>query len=100
MPPLTRPFTADPQPVARFSIQAAADPGLMPRVLELFAKRGLVPSSWRSAVVNDAALAIEIRMQGLSREHMHYVAQCMRQIVGVETVLASEVGAAAVESTG
>jgi len=34
---------------ACFSVHARAEPGIMPRVLELFAKRGLVPSSWHSA---------------------------------------------------
>ena len=29
---------------ACFSVHARAEPGVMPRVLELFAKRGLVPS--------------------------------------------------------
>jgi hypothetical protein len=33
-----------------FSIQAAAEPGVMPRVLELFAKRNLVPERWVSGV--------------------------------------------------
>ena len=31
-----------------FSVQARAEPGVMPRVLELFAKRGLVPQNWHS----------------------------------------------------
>ena len=37
----------------------------MPRVLELFAKRGLVPSNWRSAVSGGdrAGLTIEIEMR-------------------------------------
>ena len=35
--------------IACFSVQAHADPGVMPRVLELFAKRGLVPSSFQSS---------------------------------------------------
>ena len=38
-----------------FSIRALAEPGVMPRVLELFAKRGLVPQRWNSAV-SDAGL--------------------------------------------
>ena len=34
-----------------FSIQAAAEPGVMPRVLELFAKRNLVPERWVSGEI-------------------------------------------------
>ena len=37
-----------------FSVHAAAEPGVMPRVLELFAKRGLVPHKWQSAGVRHA----------------------------------------------
>src|SRR3546814_14464322 len=44
----------DPAPAAEvvycFSILAAAEPGVMPRVLGLFAKRGLMPSRWHSDV--------------------------------------------------
>ena len=40
----------DREPTACFSVAAAAEPGVMPRVLELFAKRGLVPTHWCSRV--------------------------------------------------
>ena len=77
---------------ACFSIQARAEPGVMPRVLELFAKRGLVPAAWRSATggPGDSALTIEIQMRGLGREMADYIAACMRQISFVETVLTTE----------
>ena len=52
----------------------------MPRVLELFAKRGLVPSSWRSATAgtNEAELTIDIQMRGLGSEATAYLASCLR----------------------
>ena len=34
---------------ARFSVQARPEPGVMPRILELFAKRGLVPQRFAGA---------------------------------------------------
>jgi hypothetical protein len=71
---------------AYFTVQARAEPGVMPRVIELFAKRGLVPGFWHSAV-SGAALSIEIRIAGIERDTVDYVARCMRQIVGVDTVL-------------
>jgi acetolactate synthase small subunit len=76
-------------PAAFFSIHARAEPGVMPRVLELFAKRGLVPSFWHSAVSgNDQRhLTIEIRISGLCHDLTEYIAACLRQIVSVETVL-------------
>jgi hypothetical protein len=76
-------------PTACFSVHAHADPGVMPRVLELFAKRGLVPSAWHSTV-GRAGLTIDIQMQGLARDLMDYIASCLRQIAYVEVVLTSE----------
>ena len=76
-------------PSVAFSIRALAEPGVMPRVLELFVKRGLVPQRWSSAVSN-AGLGIEIQMTGLDREVADYIARCMRQIHGVETVFTVE----------
>jgi acetolactate synthase small subunit len=77
---------------AHFSVIAHAEPGVMPRVLELFAKRGLVPTVWRSAVAggNCGQLTIDIEMGGLGREVARYIASCLRQIADVETVLAGE----------
>jgi acetolactate synthase small subunit len=74
---------------AYFSVHAQAEPGVMPRVLELFAKRGLVPSGWRSAVsgADQAGLTIEIQMRGLGHEITEYIAACLRQIASVEAVL-------------
>ncbi|HEY3909578.1 MAG TPA: hypothetical protein VGM07_06780 [Stellaceae bacterium] len=73
---------------AYFSVHATAEPGVMPRVLELFAKRGLVPSGWRSARsgADQAQLAIEIEMRGLGCEAADYIAACLRQIASVEIV--------------
>lgn len=61
----------------------------MPRILELFAKRGLVPQRWYSAV-SDTGLGIDIQMTGLDRDLADYIGRCMRQIHGVETVLTVE----------
>lgn len=74
-----------------FSVQARAEPGVMPRIVELFAKRGLVPQRWFSTVA-EAALTIDVQIGGLDRDLYGYIARCMRQIHGVETVLTSEAG--------
>lgn len=72
-----------------FSIRALAEPGVMPRILELFAKRGLVPQRCIGAV-SDAGLGIEVEMTGLERDVAEYIARCMRLIHGVETVFTVE----------
>jgi len=72
-----------------FSIQAAAEPGVMPRVLELFAKRNLVPSKWHSIAGAEGELQIDIQVEGLAADLGDYIAACLRQIVHVDTVLTS-----------
>ena len=77
-----------PSPTVSFVVQARTEPGVMPRVLELFAKRGLVPQIWHSTA-GETALTIDVQMRGLDRDLIDYIARCMRQIVGVEAVLTS-----------
>jgi hypothetical protein len=60
----------------------------MPRVLELFAKRGLVPQRYLGTA-SDTTLTIDVEIGGLGRDTADYIARCMRQIAGVEVVLTS-----------
>lgn len=77
-----------------FSIQAAAEPGVMPRVLELFAKRNLVPERWVSGVHGlagrGAELMIDLQVAGLTGQDREYLARCLAQITDVRSVLTSE----------
>ena len=75
-----------------FSILAAAEPGIMPRVLQLFAKRGVVPSRWVSDVTGPKGrdLSIDLQVAGVTPELSDYISRCLRQIHGVERVLTSE----------
>ena len=77
---------------ACFSLHARAEPGVMARVLELFAKRGLVPCFYQSSTLgaDRSRLAIDIQMRGLGDETMDYIAACLRQIVCVEGVSAAQ----------
>lgn len=98
MSPRTATVTDDLPAAAAFSIRARAEPGIMPRVLELFAKRGLMPSQWHSSTLGPEGqeLTIDIEIPGLDRTLVDYIAACMRQIVSVEVVLTSERRRAAV----
>ncbi|MGM0561303.1 MAG: hypothetical protein ACQETX_09595 [Pseudomonadota bacterium] len=80
------------QPVFCFSVLAEADPGLMPRVLELFAKRSLVPLRWHSDRIGSeqSELAMDFQVGGLTPHLADYIARCLRQVPGVRTVLTSE----------
>jgi acetolactate synthase small subunit len=76
---------------AYFSLQARAEPGIMPRVIELFAKRGLVPQKWHCTAFG-SVLTIDVQIGGLDRDLGDHIARSMRQIVGVESVLTSQFG--------
>jgi len=82
----SRSASARPGPVAAFSVTAQPSPGVMPRVLELFAKRGLVPTYWQSTV-NGPELAIDIRIQGMEQALADYIGRCLREIYLVDRVL-------------
>ena len=73
----------------------------MPRVLELFAKRGLVPTRWHSDMIRPSpgrsggragapSLAIDIQVDGLDVRTGDYIARCLRQTFQVEAVLTSQ----------
>jgi hypothetical protein len=86
------PAKSFPAVTACFAVQARAEPGVMPRVLELFAKRGLIPSQWRSTLAGAAhdELHIDIQLEDVSRDLADFIAPCLRQIVDVDLVLTSE----------
>lgn len=93
MPLLPATVADDELPVtACFFVHARAEPGAMPRILELFAKRGLIPSFWHSATAgaDQSLLTIDLQMRGLGRDAMDYIAACIRQMPFVEVVLTSE----------
>jgi acetolactate synthase small subunit len=89
MPSAPRASLPETEPTACFSILAAAEPGVMPRVLELFAKRGYVPTHWYSRRIGQE-LTIDVQMRGVDRDAAAYLAACMRQIATVEVVLTAE----------
>ena len=63
----------------------------MPRVLALFAKRGLVPSRWHSAVegAQRDMLSIDIQLEGMDADLADYIGACLRKIPDVDVVLTS-----------
>lgn len=73
-------------PTYCFSVFAAPEASVMPRVLELFAKRGLVPVRF-DAAVSGADLSIDVQVDGLESETAAHIAACLRNVVHVERVL-------------
>jgi len=79
-------------PTQCFSVQALADPGTLPRVLEVFAKRGLVPArvhaSRASAAKGD--LVVDIQLDDTGTEQARLIAQELRRQFCVDAVLVAE----------
>jgi len=76
-----------------FAVQGEASPGLMARILELFAKRNLVPARWHSALLPGAGeLSMDIQVAQIDGESAAFIGRSMRQVVGVTAVLISRKG--------
>ncbi|HZQ00778.1 MAG TPA: hypothetical protein VFB13_14640 [Reyranella sp.] len=69
----------------RYCFEADAEPGLLPRALELIAKRGLVPARV-FAQADEDLLSVEIEVEGLESEAAEHVGRCLGQLVGVRQV--------------
>jgi len=60
----------------------------MARCLALLTKRNLVPVYWHAEVVGDV-FEIVFEVEGIDAPLEAYMAECLRQIVNVETVVTS-----------
>lgn len=76
-----------------YAVTAVADPGIMPRIMELWAKRGLMPDRWhavRSASGDDVHMDIETSELDVTLAMQ--MAEAMRSMFGVSQVLMSKKG--------
>jgi hypothetical protein len=77
---------AEPSTVAvRFMLDADTAPGLLPRLLQPFAKRDLIPDRMWSHRSGDT-LHVEIAMEAMPHDVLHLVDGNLRQVVGVRSV--------------
>lgn len=95
MPTLTPPVgearPTDPDRTACFAIVADPDPGALPRLLEPFAKRGLVPASVQARFLEaEEELVVDVQVRTLTRDESDYVARSLRALPLVRQVLTSE----------
>jgi len=75
-----QPFVA-----VRFMLDADAEPGLLPRLLQPFARRDLVPDRmWSHRSGN--MLHVEIAMEAMPADVVHLVEGNLRQVVGVRNL--------------
>lgn len=82
------PFISN-QPKTVYSVRAQAEPGVMPRMMELLARRGLVPDLWQSHRIgpDGQVLQITFTAHDLDQSLANHMAICLRQIVSVDTVV-------------
>lgn len=69
----------------RFMVDAEASPGLLPRLLQPFARRDLTPDRMWSHR-NAAVMHVEIALQAMPAEMVPLVEGNLRQVVGVQRV--------------
>lgn len=79
-------------PTFCFAVTAEPDPSSLPRVLEVFALNGLVPARCHSHTMSEAdgRLAIDLQVEGIDRLKADRLAQRLRAVVLVESVLMAE----------
>jgi hypothetical protein len=74
----------------RFTLCAEAEPGLLPRLLQPFAKRDLIPDGFESRRGADGLLRVEIAMAAMPAEMVHLVEGNLGQVVGVRSVVRTQ----------
>jgi acetolactate synthase regulatory subunit len=77
------------QSIACFSVSAQAGPAVLPRILDYFAKRGLVPDYLKATRSGDA-LTVDVRMTGMELELARYIGRCLDRIFEIDSVFVSE----------
>lgn len=68
-----------------FTVEAFAEPGLLPRLLQPFAKRDLTPDHMQARREGEM-LRVELGMEAMPAEMVHLVAGNLGQVIGVMRV--------------
>ena len=78
-------MSAQPSVAVRFMLDADAEPGLLCRLLQPFAKRDLIPDRMWSHRSGDT-VHVELAMEAMPSEAVHLVEGNLRQVVGVRNL--------------
>ena len=70
-----------------FNVRAEAEPQVVPRILELFALRSLVPTYFYGRLMDDGGLCIDISVSGLDIDQASHIAAQVQNIVLVASVI-------------
>ena len=83
------PAGRNPVPTFCLTVRTVAEPGSLPRLLEVFAKRGMVPSKLFCVATGAEELTVDLQVTGLDPDLGTIIANQIRSQVGIETVLTS-----------
>ena len=75
---------------ARFLVQGPSDPGLLPRLVEPFAKLGTVPSRVHASCESGdgSQMTVDLRLGGVAPRTAELVEHALRRVVGVSQLIA------------
>ena len=76
-------------PTFCLTVRTLADPGALPRLLEVFAKRGMVPAKLFCVATGADELTVDLQVTGIDDDLGAVIANQLRSQVGIETVLTS-----------
>jgi hypothetical protein len=80
------PSAASRHVAVRFMLDAEAEPGLLPRLLQPFARRDLVPDRMWSHRAGPL-MHIEIAIEAMPGDAVHLIEGNLRQVVGVRSIV-------------
>lgn len=72
-----------------FAVAALADPQMLSRIIEPFAKRDLAPESCHMTRTGPEEMSVDLQVAGLDPHLVEVIAGNLRAIIGVDSVLTS-----------
>jgi hypothetical protein len=74
---------------ALYFVTADADPNLLPRLIEPFAKLGFVPDRVHAdrEEFQNHTLRVDLRLAGLSNRYAMLIEKALRSVIGVQSVI-------------
>ena len=75
---------------ARYLVQGASEPGLLPRLVEPFAKLGTVPSRVHASreAGDGSDMTVDLRLTGVEPRTAELIEIALRRVVGVRQLIA------------
>ena len=75
---------------AYFHVTGPADPGLLPRLIEPFAKLGHVPARVHASreLGDGSQVMVDLRLVGVPRRTADLIERALRSVIGVQQVIA------------